>query len=141
MGKMSMGLGKHYNISLMVPEANNHGVGLINEIRGKYPRIYMRRDVRSGQTVQRIGWETSPSTKPFMMEEMNRRLRNIEIPDAETVRQIRGFRHIEGGRADTLIADDRHDALCLALMGLVGKTPGKRRGYKGASGHTGWDKQ
>jgi hypothetical protein len=139
--KLSMDLGRMYNTALMCPEANSQGIAFIDGIIGKYPRIYYRRNPKSRTVSQEIGWYTGPSTKPFMMEELNRRMANIDIPDHETVRQIGLFRSVGDGRAATTALDDRHDAVALAMVAISNRSPNKRRGFKGASGNTGWDKK
>ena len=100
--------------------------------------IFTRRDIEKGKPIQAKGWISSVKTKPFMMDAINRTLRQCVIPDKETVRQIRGFRALGLGKYETLIADDRHDAWGLALMALELSSQGFR-GMKGTSGHTSWD--
>lgn len=138
--KLSMSLGRYYNNALLIPEANSQGIAFIDQIIGQYPNIYRRRNPKTKLVSQEIGWYTGSSTKPFMMEEFNRRMVNMDIPDKETVRQIGLFRGIGDGRAATTALDDRHDAAALAIVGISNRSPNKRRGYKGSSGFTGWDK-
>ena len=138
MGSKCIPLAHRYNDAKMVPEVNGHGIAYLDAVKRKYNNLYVRRDVERGKPIQRQGWVSSPRTKPFMMDTINRVIKNCIIPDAETVRQIRGFRQLGMGRYETLLPDDRHDAFGLALMGLElsGKTV---RGFKGSSGYTSWD--
>lgn len=140
MGAKCIPLAKIYNGAKMVPEINGHGIALLDSVKHKYSNIFIRRDLEAGRPVQRQGWVSSVRTKPFMMDAINRILKRCVIPDAETMRQIRGFKQLGQGRYETLIMDDRHDALGLALMGLeLGSKA--QKGYKGASGHTSWDRR
>jgi len=139
MGAKCIPLAQRYNNAKMVPEVNGHGIALLDTIKKRYSNIYIRRDIERGTPIQRQGWVTSVRTKPFMMDAINRILKKCVIPDAETVRQIRGFRQLGFGKYETLLPDDRHDAWGLALMGLeLGGNP--NRGFKGTSGFTSWDK-
>jgi hypothetical protein len=131
-------LGHRYYKAKMVPEVNGHGIAYLDAVKRQYPNIYVRRDIERGKPIQRLGWISSGRTKPFMMDAINRVLKQCVIPDAETMRQIRGFRSLGLGRYETLLPDDRHDAWGLALMGLAlgGKA---KRGFKGETGFTSWD--
>lgn len=139
-GAMTLPLARMYNNATLVPEVNGHGIAYLDAIKRKYGHIYLRRDIERGVPIQRQGWVTSPRTKPFMMDTINHTLKLCVIPDAETMRQIRGFRSLGLGKYETLLPDDRHDAWGLALMGLnlSGNT---KRGFKGTSGHTSWDQR
>jgi len=138
MGRRTMELAHYYNTCMIIPEANSHGIAYIDSIKNKYPRIYLRRDVENGKVSMRYGWMTTKRTKEFMMDEINRHLRECEIPDTETLRQIRAFRHDPDHEYFTNSFDDRHDAWGLSLVGMSNGIPG-RRGAKGSSGFTSWD--
>jgi|TARA_Y100000310_G_scaffold328215_1_gene396000 hypothetical protein len=138
MGAMTLPIARLYNNARIIPEVNGHGVGYLDAIKHKYSNIYIRRDLERGKPMQRYGWVSSVRTKPFMMDTINKTLKKCRIPDAETVRQIRGFRSLGFGRYETLLPDDRHDAWGLALMGLELKG-NTSRGMKGTSGYTSWD--
>jgi hypothetical protein len=139
MGALTIPLAKRYNNAKLVPEVNGHGLAYLDAVKRKYSNIYIRRDIERGVPIQRQGWYTSGKTKPFMMDAINRTLKRCVMPDEETVRQIRGFRSLGLGKYTTLLPDDRHDAWGLALMGLeLGSNT--KRGFKGTSGHTSWDR-
>ena len=132
----TMELGKYYNNALIVAEVNAHGILLVKGLK-KYPRVYMRRDVISGYPSLHPGWITSARTKPFMMAELQRRLRNLLTHDSELVRQIRGWREVGGlNRPVTITADDYHDSACLAMIGAMNQGPRPNGGFKGP---TGWN--
>lgn len=139
MGAKCIPFADMYNHAQMVPEVNGHGIALLDSVKHLYNNIYIRRDIERGLPIQRQGWISSIRTKPFMMDAINHTLKKCVIPDAETVRQIRGFRSLGLGKYTTLIPDDRHDAFGLALMGL-GLGGQVKRGFKGTSGFTSWDR-
>ena len=134
MARKCIALGNYYGTPLAVPEANSHGIGLIEHMRKSYPRIYYRRDPLRGTTTLQHGYLTTAKTKPYIMQELVAQLPHIETYDAELVRQIRGFRDIGMGKVDTISADDFHDAACLALIGGMGTSAGASRGYQGSTG-------
>ena len=138
-GKITIPLAKMYNNATLVPEVNGHGIAYLDAVKNKYGNIYIRRDIERGLPIQRKGWVTSGKTKPYMMDTINQKLKQCVIPDAETIRQIRGFRSLGLGKYSTLLPDDRHDAWGLALMGL-GLSKKGNHGFKGTSGYTDWDK-
>ncbi len=139
MGALTLPLAHRYNDAKLVPEVNGHGLAYLDAIKRKYNNIYVRRDIEQGKPIQRQGWYTSVRTKPYMMDTINKVLKQCVIPDAETVRQIRGFRSLGLGKYETLLPDDRHDAWGLALMGMT-LSGHVKRGFQGTSGHTSWDK-
>lgn len=138
MAEKCMELGFWYNQALMVPEDNSHGIAFIQRIvdpvLGAYPRVYFRTDIVSGRQSRAIGWHTGGKTKPFMMQEMKRRLLNLECHEAEFWRQLRGWK--DGYPVPvSLTADDVHDAACLAHVGAIGLGGNNVKGYRG---NTGW---
>jgi len=142
MARMSADLGRWYNNALWIPEANAHGIGLIAKAVAppiQYPRMYWRRHMVSGKLRNEIGWLTSPSTKPIMMQELQRLLPRLKSHDSEFWRQVSGWRDIGQGRAETVTADDHHDAGALMAVGALSVTPNAQRGYRGNTGHTSWD--
>lgn len=128
-------IAKWYNNALIVPEANGHGLLYCSELSGLGLNLYMRKDIVSRRPTMEIGWLTTGTTKPFMMQEIARQLPNMEIPDAELLRQLRGWHEIEGKlKPETSTADDHHDAYGLALCGMTINKPQSKRGFKGISG-------
>ena len=140
MGDKCIDLGIRYNTATMNPEANGHGIAFIDAVKGRYKRLHMRRDIVKGVASTNIGWNTNAKTKPYMMDELNRRLKGMDLPDPETLSQIRSFRYDDKERVVTTSFDDRHDALGLAVVIMPG-TKAKGKGYRGSSGFTSWDKR
>lgn len=132
MGSRLVSLARYYNTALIVPEANSHGIALISAIKS-YPRIYRRMHPVTGAIGTELGWLTTSKTKPFMMSELARRLPNMEIYDETLIGQLRAMKDLGDGRATSTILDDRHDALCLAVMGIT-----ESKSFRGMRGRSGW---
>ena len=139
MGDKCIDLGERYNGAIMNPEANGHGIAFVDAVKGRYKRLYLRRDMVKGMPTARIGWTTTLATKQFMMDELNRHLRCMDMPDQETLRQIRAWRYDDNDKLVTVAFDDRHDVLGLALVCMPGSR--KAKGFKGSSGFTSWDRR
>jgi len=132
---MTAAIARWYNNALIVPEANAHGVLYCSELRKLNLNLYMRRSIVNKKVTMEVGWYTSGSSKPFMMQEIARMLPSIDIYDYETIRQLRGWKEVQGvAIPETSTADDHHDALGLALCGMTLAKPTSRRGFKGTSG-------
>ena len=137
-GAMCSRLGKFFNTALMVPEANSQGIAFLEAKEVKaYPRKYRRK--RMGTARQSISWEwgwyTSGGNKePLMMRELQRQLPTLETWDAELLHQIRAIRDLGNSKTETVAMDDVHDALTLAMAGMIGYDPTQKRGYRGRSG-------
>lgn len=108
-------LAEWYNKAFIIPEANSHGIGLVIQLLD-YPNMYWREDIVAGKTKMVRGWLTTPRTKPFMMQMLNRFLMNMETYDAKFLRQCRGFKHRVDGRVIATGLDDVHDAAALAAI-------------------------
>ena len=78
------------------------------------------------------GWLTTPSTKPYMMQQVTKALPSLVCHDIELVRQIRNFRQ-SGGKLVIVGLDDIHDTLAIGLA-VHNPNPIKR----GLQGTTGW---
>ncbi len=121
----------YYHRAEIVWEANAHGLAIT--VLGKNRRpIYFRKDIVHDIPTMVPGWLTTPSTKPYMMQQVSKYLSSLVCHDIELVRQLRHFRKV-GGKLDIVGLDDIHDALAI---GLAVHNPNPiKRGYQG---HTGW---
>jgi len=75
--------GRRYNNALMVVEVNNHGLTTLTCLRQKlYPNLYFRpsKFETMGQPVSdRLGWKTNKVTRPLLIDELAKALRDGEI--------------------------------------------------------------
>lgn len=71
--------GRMYNNALMVVEINNHGISTITTLRNlMYPQLYFRPakfDTMGTSWTERLGWKTTKSTRPLMIDDLNEVLR------------------------------------------------------------------
>jgi hypothetical protein len=71
-----------YQGALVGVERNGPGLAVVNRLRDKsYPRLYRQEilDQRTRQLTERIGWQTSRTTKPLIIEELVTAVRKSEI--------------------------------------------------------------
>jgi hypothetical protein len=107
-------LAVHYNNAIV---ANEDALEFNNFIKD-YGNLYYRTDIESGKVYNKIGWLTSPKTKPFMIAELNRNLQKIRTHDIRLVSQCRNIRWVQGARGQRAVAvgaDDYHDSLAIAI--------------------------
>jgi len=111
MANRCMPLAVYYNNALI---ANEDSLGFTAQIK-TYPDLYYRTDPISGKVGRQIGWQTTRSTKPYMITEVSRHLPKVETHDIRIVSQCRNIRW-DGGRIEVLGADDYHDSLAIAIV-------------------------
>jgi hypothetical protein len=126
--KKIMKTAEYFNNALVVLEINNHGLAVLNELsRLGYMMIFRQRyyDKVSKDWTRRLGWKTTSTTKPLMIDEFIKALREEEvgISSAATVGQMLTFVHTNepnrhGMGAESGQRDDRLISAMLAWQGL-----------------------
>lgn len=116
-----------YNKALIVVERNNHGHAvLLNLSNGivrlgvvkypSYPNLFIGFD-------RKLGWLTHSSTKPQMVEELDRALRNgvLYTTSRDFITEAKSFQFQKGGKmgASSGSYDDIVMATALSLMGII----------------------
>jgi hypothetical protein len=97
-------LGYYYNIALLGPERNNHGLLVCVRVWKdmNYPRVFQ--DVVEGQQADRetldIGFYTSVSSKPLIIDKLRGevREREIELYDKTTLQEMLSFIVTDSGK-------------------------------------------
>lgn len=112
-------MGRFYNMALIGPEANNHGLTTITHLRRNgYPNIYRRRQLNTAgkQMGYQFGWQTTKTSKPLLVDELGKALREGEIVlrDERTLKELRTFVRDERGRMHGSPFDD-----CVISLGLA----------------------
>ena len=127
LGEEAEALGLYYNRALLVPEANNHGVSLIDALRKlHYTRLYRRRatpdnrrDRAAGST--RIGFWTSETTKKLLINGLREFVREdvSRIRSRECLKEMLTYVYDDKDRsgAQNGCYDDRVIAAALAVYG------------------------
>jgi hypothetical protein len=113
-------LGLWYNSALVGVESNNHGLTTITALRRLgYKRLFRRRRLNSTQAnkpMMEFGWHTNKSTKPLMIDELGRAIRDqdIEIRSAGALGELRTYVRDERGAMGGSPHDDRVMSLAVA---------------------------
>jgi hypothetical protein len=118
-GEYVVQLARLYNNAYLVPELNNTGIAVIQEImRHQWPLELIYRDPRS----QDPGYRTGEITKPQMISALDRAIREgqITLHDPVTVRECRSFAWQPNGKMSAPSGghDDCVIGLALAVVGL-----------------------
>ncbi len=116
-------LGKFYHDAMIAPEVTGgHGLSVVNWLRDNgYTNLYLRRvfDKVSAQWTHRLGWDTTKSTRPFMINHLRAAWRNGEVivNEESTIREMLTF--VKNGdkfEAAPGAKDDRVMSLAIANM-------------------------
>ena len=128
----------YYHRAEIVWEANAHGLAIT--VLGKNRRpIYFRKDIVDNMPTMTPGWLTTPSTKPYMMQQVERYLPNLVCHDIELARQLTHFKRVKG-KLEIDGLDDIHDTLAIGLA--VHNPSPIKRGYQGHAGYSqNWGKR
>lgn len=116
-------IGYWYHTALLAVERNNHGWGVLQILDRQlsYPRLYTMPSIASRKRShsQTLGWHTNTATKPKMVSDFARELRNHTIfPRDPTLRyELRTFVQDEQGRYGA--SEGNHDDVVIAHMGAV----------------------
>jgi hypothetical protein len=112
-------LGHWYGDALVGVENNNHGLTTLKALqRTRYHPLYMQRSPRYKRSIptEILGYRTSQVTKPIMMDELNKNLRDgtIKLWCAETIAELRTFVRNDANRMTGSPFDDRVISLAIA---------------------------
>lgn len=112
-------LGRWYNGAIIGPEVNNHGLTTAKTLQYlAYPNIYWRTslDQRTSMQTRQIGWRTTVSSKPLMVDELNKALRDggCVIKDRYTIAELKTFVRDPNGKMRGSPHDDRVISLSIA---------------------------
>lgn len=112
-------LGRIYNDALIVPEITG-GWGFSTQqelVRLKYPRLYTRRtlDRLTKKWTDRLGWDTTQKTRPYMLDTLEKALRERELGmyDLTTLKELGAF--VRGDNGKPAAQPGMNDDLVLAL--------------------------
>lgn len=116
-------LGHYYNTAWLIPEANNHGVSVLDALkRKKYPRIWRRRNSpedRHETNQERYGWWTSEKSKKLLIDTFSKYLHANpnRIKDKDTLKECITYVYDDQGRSNAQHGcyDDRVIASALAV--------------------------
>jgi len=71
----------YFNKGFAVPEINNTGIAFVNRLKDKYTNIYHRKqfDHEENNETEALGWRTTSSTKPLLVDHYIKLLREGQI--------------------------------------------------------------
>jgi hypothetical protein len=122
-------LGMYYNNALIAPERNSIGIAAIMTLRELYySNIYIRESIGNLQDKLKpeLGWITNMTTKPLMIADAQRAIRDklIYIHDELTLQELFSYQYDESGHANAVTGanDDRVIALMIAIQ-MHNRTP------------------
>lgn len=112
-------MGRWYNQALIGVEANNHGLTTVTALRNlRYPAIYRDRTVDkiTNRVGNRLGWYTSKTSKPLMVDDLAQALRSDELHvyDKRTIAELKTYVRDDRGRMHGSPHDDTVMALAIA---------------------------
>ena len=89
LGEVVFNLGMFYNKALVGVEVNNHGIATAAWLKNSFYRnLYMRETAEDDQfqvRTTKFGWATNKKTKPIMISELVRSIRENDIIDLDIV--------------------------------------------------------
>lgn len=114
--------GRYYNKALMVVEINNHGLTTVTELkRLLYPSLYFRPakfDTLSQEWSEKMGWRTTPVTKPYLIDELNKALRDdvLTLHSKETLDEMLTYVYNENNEMEPMTKKYHDD--CIMATGI-----------------------
>ncbi|MBI3274092.1 MAG: hypothetical protein HYZ69_03015 [Candidatus Colwellbacteria bacterium] len=118
---------EYYNNAMVVVEINGHGIAVINELmRLGYPNIVHQKyfDHTLNEWTSRLGWKTTKVSKPIMVDEFIRGLREEEIGLSSTIilSQMMTFVHTDEAEKHSMGAESgqKDDSLISAMLAWQG---------------------
>jgi hypothetical protein len=118
-GELLAELGWWYNTALLGVENNNHGLTTLKAAQKHgYKNLYKQRRLNAvrADATDVLGWRTTGTSKPLMIDELNANIRDggITILDEKTLAELRTFVRKENGRMTGSPHDDRTISLAIA---------------------------
>ena len=118
-GEMLAEIGWMYNSALVGVENNNHGLTTIKALqRTGYKNIYRQRRLAQARPAPTniLGWRTTASSKPLMIDELAAAIRNedIDLCCENTIGELRTYVRKENGRMSGSPHDDRVISLAIS---------------------------
>ena len=122
-GEEAAFLGRYYNLAWLVPEANNHGVSVIDSIkRARYPKLFRRPsspDDKKNTSMSKYGFWTSAKSKKLLIDTLAKFLREnaCNIPCKAVLNECLTYMYDDAGasNAQSGCYDDRVIAMGLAV--------------------------
>lgn len=118
-------LARFYNNALISCEVNNHGLTTINVMKDKYDNLYYREvmDEIVGYPLKKIGWQTTLRTKPLMIDDLAKAVRDRELKVYcdKFKKELSTFVYSDSGKMGAVSGcyDDRVIAMAIAVQAYI----------------------
>jgi len=137
-------LGQWYNTALVGVESNNHGLTSLKALQNEgYRNIYRqhRQAQRFEPKTELLGWRTTIASKALAIDALEKEIRerDLWVPDAASIEELRQFVREGNGRMHGSPYDDRTMAYAIAVQMLrYAWLPEYRIDQKPGPGTMGW---
>jgi hypothetical protein len=118
LGEVAYGIGTLYNTALIAPEINNHGIAVAQSLRNKFYRnLYMREtseDEAFQERTTKFGWLTNRKTKPVIINNLVKAIREGDIIDYDIVFVREGMTYVRDDQGHTSAQEGMFDDTIMA---------------------------
>ncbi len=118
LGDLVFAIGKFYNDALVGVEINNHGIATASNLKNAFYRnLYMRESQEDEQfqvRTTKFGWRTDKKTKPIMISELQRAIRESDIIDLDIVFIRECMSYVKKDDGSMAAQEGQHDDTVMA---------------------------
>jgi hypothetical protein len=118
LGEVVFAIGKFYNNALVGVEVNNHGIATAAHLKNHFYRnLYMRESAEDDQfqvRTTKFGWVTNKKTKPIMISELQRSIREGDIIDLDIVFIREAMSYVKRDDGSMAAQEGQHDDCVMA---------------------------
>lgn len=118
LGGVIFAIGKFYNDALVGVEVNNHGIATAASLKNNFYRnLYMRETAEDDQfqvRTTKFGWQTNKKTKPIMISELQRSIRESDIIDLDIVFIREAMSYVKKDDGSMAAQEGQHDDTVMA---------------------------
>lgn len=118
LGEVAFNIGMYYNKALIGVEVNNHGLTTVQSLRNKFYRnLYQRESSEEDQfqvRTAKMGWRTDKKTKPLIINELVRAIREGDIIDLDIVFIREGMTYVRDDQGYTSAQEGTFDDTIMA---------------------------
>lgn len=118
LGDLVFDIGMFYNKALVGIEINNHGIATASNLKNAFYRnLYMRESQEDEQfqvRTTKFGWRTDKKTKPIMISEMQRAIRESDIIDLDIVFIRECMSYVKKDDGSMAAQEGQHDDTVMA---------------------------
>lgn len=118
LGDVVYNLGMFYNKALVGVEINNHGIATAANLKNRFYRNLYMRETQEDEQFQvrttKFGWQTNKKTKPIMISELQRAIREGGIIDLDIVFVREAMSYVKKDDGSMAAQEGQHDDTVMA---------------------------